>query len=313
MQFKNEVDKGLSEFPKNLPSKYFYDKKGDALFVKIMNLPEYYLTRAELEIFKNQSAKIIENLELDKNQYFELIELGAGDGTKTKQLLKELLKNNYKFDYFPIDFSQNALDKLDKNLREDLPEISVKKKQGDYFEVLASFRETTHPKVVLFLGSNLGNMTDQLAAEFIYKLGVNLKKNDILFLGLDLIKSTDIVLPAYSDDKGVTKAFNINLLSRINNELGGNFKIDTFTHLAKYTEEEGIAKSYLVSTVEQTVSLNGSGKIYHFAQGEKIHTEISRKYNDEIISNIIKNTDFKIINKLIDSKAYFADYILKRD
>jgi len=129
---------------------------------------------------------------------------------------------------------------------------------------------------------------------------------------VDLIKSADIVLPAYDDPSGITKAFNLNLLSRINNELDGNFNINTFLHQAKYTEKDGIAKSYLVSSVEQTVTLNGSGKMYHFTQGEKIHTEISRKYNDEIINTIIRDTDFQITNKLTDSRGYFADYILKR-
>jgi len=159
-QFKKDIEQGLSDFPKTLPSKYFYDKKGDELFVQIMNMPEYYLSRAEHEIFKIQSQEIIEGLELDPNQYFELIELGAGDGTKTKELLDVLHKGEYKFEYIPIDISQNALEQLEKRLTKGLPGVSVKKKQGDYFSMLESLRETTHPKVVFFLGSNIGNMTD---------------------------------------------------------------------------------------------------------------------------------------------------------
>ncbi len=311
-QFEKDIDQGLSDFPKTLPSKYFYDKKGDELFVQIMNMPEYYLTRAEHEIFKTQCQEIIEGLELDPNQFFELIELGAGDGTKTKELLEVLHKSDYKFEYFPIDISQNALDQLEQELCKELPAVSVKKKQGDYFAMLESLRETNHPKVVFFLGSNIGNMSDQQASEFIYKIGANLRPDDKLFLGVDLIKSANIVLPAYDDPAGITKAFNLNLLSRINNELDGNFNINTFLHQAKYTEKDGIAKSYLVSTKEQTVTLNGSGKMYHFTKGEKIHTEISRKYNDEIINTIIHDTDFQITNKMTDSNDYFADYILKR-
>jgi dimethylhistidine N-methyltransferase len=312
-QFKKDIELGLSESPKTLPSKYFYDKKGDELFVQIMNMPEYYLSRAELDIFKEQSQEIIQALELNPNQYFELIELGAGDGTKTKELLKVLDKNGYDFDYIPIDISQNALDQLEEKLSQELPNVSVEKKQGDYFEMMATLHETKHPKVVLFLGSNIGNMTDELATDFIYKLGANLRPNDRLFLGVDLIKSAEIVLPAYSDSAGITKAFNLNLLTRINKELDGNFNIDTFSHLAQYSEDDGIALSYLVSTVEQKVTLNASEKIFHFAKGEKIHTEISRKYNDEIINNILQDTDFQIKNKLTDSKDYFANYILKRD
>ena len=311
-QFKKDVKEGLSDFPKSLPSKYFYDKRGDELFVEIMNMPEYYLTRAEYEIFKEQGQKIIQALELNPNQYFELIELGPGDGSKTKELLKILCKANYNFDYFPIDISHNALNQLEKELCKELPEISIKKKQGDYFTMLESLRESHNPKVIFFLGSNIGNMSDEQASKFIYKLGSNLGPNDKLFIGVDLIKSDKIVMPAYDDTNGITKAFNLNLLSRINNELDGNFNTNRFSHQAKYNEESGIAYSYLVSTMQQTVTLNGSGEMYHFAKGEKIHTEISRKYSDEIINSIIKDTDFIITQKLTDSKGYFADYVLKR-
>jgi len=311
-QFKKDVEQGLSAFPKTLPSKYFYDKKGDALFVQIMDLPEYYLTRAEFEIFREQSEELIQALEITPNQHFELIELGPGDGTKTKELLKVLDQGDYQFDYLPIDISQNALDQLEQNLSEELPGVPVRKKQGDYFTMLASLRESHHPKVLFFLGSNIGNMTDVQAAEFIYKLGSNLLPGDKLFLGVDLIKSANIILPAYDDPAGLTRAFNLNLLSRINSELGGNFDINRFSHQPEYTVDNGVAISYLVSKAEQTVTLNGSSQIFKFSQGEKILTEISRKYDDEIINKIIRNTDFQITHKLTDRKGYFADYILKR-
>jgi dimethylhistidine N-methyltransferase len=311
-QFKKDVEQGLGSFPKTLPSKYFYDKKGDELFVQIMNLPEYYLTRAEFEIFKEQSEELIQALEITPKQHFELIELGPGDGSKTKELLKVLNQGDYQFDYLPIDISQNALDQLEQNLSEELPGVSVRKKQGDYFTMLASLRESHHPKVLFFLGSNIGNMTDRQAAEFIYKLGSNLLPDDKLFLGVDLIKSANIILPAYNDPAGLTKAFNLNLLSRINSELGGNFDVNRFSHQPEYTMENGVAISYLVSKVEQTVTLNGSSQIFKFSQGEKILTEISRKYDDEIINKIIRNTDFQITHKLTDRNGYFADYILKR-
>ena len=311
-QFRKDVEQGLGNKPKTLPSKYFYDKKGDELFVQIMNLPEYYLTRAEHEIFREQSEQLIQALEITPNQHFELIELGPGDGTKTKELLKVLSQRDYAFDYLPIDISQNALDQLEKNLSEELPGVSVSKKQGDYFTMLASLRETHHPKVLFFLGSNIGNMTDLQAAEFIYKLGSNLQPGDKLLLGVDLIKPVEIVLPAYNDPAGLTRAFNLNLLSRINSELGGNFDIDRFSHQPEYTVENGVAISYLVSKADQTVTLNGSSQIFKFSQGEKILTEISRKYDDEIINKIIRNTDFQIAHKLTDSNGYFADYVLKR-
>jgi len=311
-QFKIEVEDGLSQSPKSLPSKYFYDKIGDALFVEIMHLSEYYLTRAELEIFKNKSNEIIDNLQVEKDTYFELIELGAGDGLKTKELLKSLLSRGFNFDYFPIDISQNALDKLEDSLKSDLPTLGIKKQQGDYFEILASLKKSKHPKVILFLGSNIGNMSDEVAAQFIYELGSNLTTNDKLLLGVDLKKDASIVLPAYNDSKGITRAFNLNLLNRINKELGGNFDIEQFDHQPAYSETEGIARSFLMSLKKQEIYVEALHKSFEFQKGEKIATEISRKYDDEIIERLIKKTDFKIVKKLTDRRNYFANYIFTR-
>ncbi|WP_040281640.1 L-histidine N(alpha)-methyltransferase [Psychroserpens damuponensis] len=310
--FKTEVANGLNSNPKTLPSKYFYNAIGDALFVEIMNLPEYYLTRSELDIFKNKTEDVINALQINLNSHFDLIELGAGDGLKTKELLKSLVKQDYKFNYLPVDISSNALHLLEQDLSKTLPNLSVKTQQGDYFQILASLKENNTPKVILFLGSNIGNMNDERAAKFIYNLGANLKPGDQLLLGVDLIKSKAIVLPAYDDSKGVTAKFNLNLLHRINEELDGDFNLNTFKHQPEYDEKEGIAKSYIASTIDQTVTIKAIGKSYDFKAGEKIHTEISRKYNDALVQKIITNTDFKLTTKILDSKAYFADYILTR-
>jgi len=311
-QFKKDVYAGLRNSPKTLSSKYFYDKIGDALFVKIMHLPEYYLTRAELEIFKDKSNQIIDSFQIEKDKYFELIELGAGDGVKTKELLKCLQNRGFNFDYFPVDISQNALNILEDSLKKDLPTLGIKKQQGDYFEILASLNKSKHPKVILFLGSNIGNMNDEVAAQFIYELGANLSTNDKLLLGVDLKKDASIVLPAYNDSNGITRAFNLNLLDRINKELGGNFDIKQFDHQPSYCEAEGIARSFLVSLKKQEVYIEAIDKSFKFQKGEKIATEISRKYSDEIIERLIKKTDFKIVEKLTDKKVYFANYIFTK-
>ena len=310
--FKEDVRKGLEQPLKTLPSKYFYDKKGDALFVEIMNLPEYYLTRCELEIFQNKTNALIEALQLKTNIHFELIELGAGDGLKTKHLLKALIDQHFNFEYIPIDISANALQLLQKDLNKTLPNVAVTPKQGDYFEVLASLKQNNNPKVILFLGSNIGNMKDAVAQQFIYNLGANLQKNDMLLLGVDLIKPEEIVLPAYNASIGITAQFTLNILERINNELEANFNLDNFEHLPKYDAVKGIAESYILSTKAQTVSIKAMNATFDFDEGEKIHTEISRKYNDKLIHSVIANTDFTIEDKILDSKAYFADYILKR-
>jgi len=311
-QFKRDVDAGLSKSPKSLSSKYFYDEIGDALFVKIMHLPEYYLSRAELEIFEKKSNQIIDGFQIEKGKYFDLIELGAGDGLKTKELLKCLLDQGFDFNYVPIDISQNALDKLEESLKKDLPTLGIRKRQGDYFDILADFNKTNLPKVILFLGSNIGNMTDEVAAQFIYELGSNLTTNDKLLLGVDLMKDASVVLPAYNDSAGVTRAFNLNLLSRINKELGGNFDVQQFSHEPAYAEDEGIARSFLVSSRKQDVYIEALGKSFEFRKGEKIATEISRKYSDEIIERLIKETDFEVVEKFTDEKNYFANYIFSR-
>ena len=313
MNFKMDVEAGLNATPKTLPSKYFYDTAGDALFVEIMKMPEYYLTDAEMEIFTDQTAAIIKALDLQEDSFFELIELGAGDGFKTKKLLNKLTEASYAFSYIPVDISQNALTKLCTALVSEIPTLKVQPQQGDYFEILKTLKNTHHKKVVLFLGSSIGNMLDDVAADFIYKLGANLKAGDKLLLGVDLIKAQEIVLPAYNDATGITSAFNLNLLTRINNELQGNFDVSQFRHKPAYTEEEGIAKSYLESTTSQDVYIEALGITFHFNRGETIHTEISRKYNDSIISKIIEHTDFTVSAVLHDSKNYFGDYCLHRN
>lgn len=312
-QFSEDVASGLTSNPKFLSSKYFYDEIGDKLFIDIMNMPEYYLFRAEFEIFQLQSEQIINGLGVNKNNYFELIELGAGDGTKTKELLKELSKQGFNFSYLPIDISQNSLNNLEASLKEEQPDIDVKKKQGEYFEVLESFKDSSHPKVVLFLGSNIGNLKDSEAHDFLYRLGSSLKSNDKLFLGVDLIKHVDIVLPAYNDKTQITASFNLNLLTRINKELGANFDLQYFKHRPEYTIEEGIAKSYLVSEIDQEVYVKAIDTNIHFKAGEKIHTEISRKYNESIVNEILEQTDFEVINKFTDSKNQFADFVLVKN
>lgn len=310
--FQNDIDLGLSALNKTLPSKYFYDEIGDALFVEIMNMPEYYLTNAEFDIFKNQNQQLIKALKLENNNFFELVELGAGDGTKTKQLLKALDDQNYNFKYAPIDISENALIQLKASVNNELPRIQIHPRQGDYFNVLADLKTSAQPIIVLFLGSNIGNLTDARAKEFIQKLDDNLKTGDKVVLGVDLIKPKSVVLPAYNDAQGITKRFNLNLLTRINKELGADFDIDTFEHQPEYNEEEGIARSFLVSTKDQIVSIKSLDKTFTFKKGEKIHMETSRKYNDLILSEILDGSSLIISDRLTDSQQLFADYILEK-
>ncbi|MEO6830752.1 MAG: L-histidine N(alpha)-methyltransferase [Chitinophagaceae bacterium] len=311
--FKKGVDAGLSAIQKTLPSKYFYDARGDELFVQIMNMPEYYLTDAEMEIFQGQTMGLITDLGLKKNSYFELVELGAGDGAKTKKLLEVLVAEGYQFDYLPVDISGHALRVLAADLATEIPKLNVETRQGEYFEILAGLHKSEQPKVVLFLGSSLGNMDDKLAAKFLYKLGASLRKNDKLLLGTDLVKPAEIVLPAYDDAAGITREFNLNLLRRINRELDADFDLENFEHSPEYDAQRGIATSFLKSKKEQSVSIGALNKSFSFETGEQIKTEISRKYSDEILREIIRETDFLITGKRTDSRGYFADFILTRN
>jgi dimethylhistidine N-methyltransferase len=310
-QFKKDILDGLNKEPqKKLSSKYFYDAKGDELFVKIMALPEYYLTRAEMDIFQNKTKELINALHLEKGEKYDIIELGAGDGTKTIHLLKELQLQQYNFEYYPVDISLNALQGLEKMLSSALPGLTVKPMHLEYFQSLSLLKQDGNKKIILFLGSNIGNMSDEEATEFIYQLGANMYAGDKLVLGVDLIKPKEIILPAYNDSQGITSAFNLNLLSRINNELGGDFDLEDFEHYPVYDESDGIAKSFLRSRKKQTVTV--SGHTFFFDEGELIHTEISRKYNDNIIKKVLSKTDITWEEKITDTNNLFADYILIR-
>lgn len=310
--FLRDVNEGLGKTPKYISSHYFYDKYGDQLFQQIMELPEYYLTNSELEIFSEQTKAIVDSFQMNRNQEFELIELGAGDGKKSQHLLKYLLENRFLFKYIPVDISKNSLNVISKRLQNLFPTLQIEPKQGEYFQVLDELFDSEHPKVILFIGSNLGNLDDKVARDFLQKIAQNLKSNEKLLLGVDLIKAENIVLPAYNDASGITKAFNMNLLTRINRELGADFDLANFAHVAYYTEKEGIAKSFLESKMKQKVYIAELEKSFEFEKGERIQTEISRKYNDGILINLLSDSELDIEYKFLDSKNYFADYILTK-
>jgi dimethylhistidine N-methyltransferase len=310
-QFIADVAEGLGEQPKRLASKYFYDRWGDRLFEQIMRMPEYYLTDCELEIFSTKSSEILELAGVKPDVHFELVELGSGDGLKTRELIKTLIEGNYAFEYVPIDISGHALKRLSAKLLEEFPDLNIRPRQGDYFEMLSSLDTGSDPKLLLFLGSNIGNQSDAAAARFIAELASYLNEGDQLLLGVDLIKDPSIVLPAYNDAAGITAEFNLNLLRRINRELGADFDLEKFRHAPVYSKEEHAAKSYIESLEEQQVHIQALDQSFHFNKGEKIHTEISKKYDDEILEKIVEGSRFHIATKVTDSKHWFANYILR--
>ena len=304
--FENDVLEGLSSNPKFLSSRYFYDEAGDKLFQKIMDLEEYYLTDAEYEILERHGETMVEKY---LSEPFQLVELGAGDGLKTKLLFNRLFENKIKFSYLPVDISQHALDNLWKDLAEKYPGIDGHGLKDDYFNALKRINGVNQRKVVLFLGSNIGNYTPAQAEEFLLELRSNVSTGDKLLIGIDLKKDPDVVLKAYNDSEGVTRAFNLNLLTRINRELGGSFDLEHFEHVPEYDEASGAARSFLRSTEDQEVRITALDASFHFSEGESIATEISQKYSLDEVEMLADRTGFTLLENFTDSKGYFVDSI----
>ncbi len=279
--FADDVQRGLSASPKFLSSKYFYDDEGSRLFQEIMKLPEYYLTRAETEIFSLQTEEIFQAFS-EHGGEFDLIELGAGDGTKTSLLIDFFLKQNAEFTYIPIDISVEALKFLTDEFEAKFPNLHMKTECGDYFRTLETFKSKSDKrKIILFLGSNIGNFSQAQAQDFFKSLREVMNADDLLFIGFDLQKNPRTILSAYDDEKGITAEFNLNLLTRINRELGADFDRENFSHYASYHPIEGAARSFLMSRKAQKVSIKALNQSFEFAAWEPIFMEISQKYNLE--------------------------------
>lgn len=311
--FRKDVLTGLTDFPKHLSSKYFYDKKGDRLFQDIMAMPEYYLTGCEMEIVSTHTRTIGE-LFRDRENGLDLIELGAGDGKKTKVLLNYMTKNSFNFIYKPIDISENALDLLSKALATEMPTLNVDAEVGEYFEVLERLKGfNKRKKVIIVLGSNIGNLLHPTAIEFLSKLKESMLKHDLLFMGFDQKKDPQTILDAYNDATGITEAFNKNILTRINRELGGNFNLQNFKHWETYNPETGTAKSFLVAIEAMEVKIDKLDLIINLDQWETIHTEISQKYDDKIVTWLAEQAGLEIVTSFSDRKGYYKNYVFKRE
>lgn len=306
-QFAEDVLRGLSSNPKSLSSKYFYDDEGSRLFQEIMKLPEYYLSDCELEIFSGHAKDIFQAF-ANGNDSFDLIELGAGDGTKTAVLIDYFLKQNVFITYSPIDISQVAVDGLTSKFKDEFPALEINALCGDYFKILKSLRpDAARRKVLLFLGSNIGNFTGEQSLVFFRNLCEVMNPNDLLFIGFDLQKDPHVIANAYDDAAGVTAEFNLNLLRRVNRELGGNFDLDKFTHYANYRPIEGSARSFLVSRERQSVHLTALNRTFEFDRWEAVFMEISQKYSLGMIERLASDSGFSIKQNFFDRKEFYCD------
>ena len=304
--FALSVLEGLQRTPKQISSKYFYDEHGDRLFQQIMRMPSYYLTDSVYEIFDRQKGAILQHL---GDHPFDLIELGAGDGLKTKVLLRHLLENDISFKYRPVDISSSVLNTLQESLRTELPDLEVAPLHGEYFQVLEGLQQLGdhQKKVIFFLGANIGNLTREESQAFLSQLNNLLAPGDMLLLGVDLKKDPAVILEAYNDAEGITAAFNLNLLHRINRELDGNFKVDQFKHWETYNPLTGETKSYIVSKLQQEVEIGAISSIIHCDAWEAIEVELSQKYSVEEVQQLARVSGFQVVKNFFDSKRYFID------
>ena len=290
--------------PKRLDSKYFYDSIGDILFQQIMQSPEYYLTSCELEIFRHKTAELAAMI-TSTGQDFDLIELGAGDASKSEYLLKFLASQNLRFTYMPIDISGHILTVLQEKLRLQVPGLEIVSLEGEYMDMLGRATSSKRPKVVMFLGSNIGNMEKEDAASFCKQLRRKLVPGDMALIGFDLKKHPKTILNAYNDKAGLTSRFNLNLLQRINRELNADFDLKQFQHYQTYDPLTGACRSFLVSLRKQQAHIDEV--TISFARDEIIYMEVSQKYTVEETDKLATDTGFQPVGSCTDTKGWFID------
>ncbi|WP_052262189.1 L-histidine N(alpha)-methyltransferase [Pseudoalteromonas luteoviolacea] len=303
-QLAIDVLTGLSAMPKHLSAKYFYDDTGSEIFQKITQHKDYYLTAKEVEIITNikkQLADVIDEQEID------IIELGVGDGHKSQLIIDGFLQSGCKVNFYPIDISEKAMLMLQENIVPN-DNLTIRGVIAEYFDGLKLVRgQSTNKQLVLFLGSNIGNFNREQSLGFLRKLWASLKADDYIFIGYDLKKDVQRLTAAYNDEDGLTAQFNLNLLSRINKELGANFKLEKFQHFGVYNPVLGAMESYVLSTEKQEVYISALQRAFQFEAYEAIHLEYSYKFSTKDINQLSQQTGFKVVKHFTDSNAYFVD------
>jgi dimethylhistidine N-methyltransferase len=303
----DDVRKGLAVQPKRFLPKYFYDELGSQLFEAICLLPEYYLTRAENEIFKRYASEIVAAVD----GQITLIEMGSGSASKTRLIIEAVLQRQSQLVFMPVDISRSAIESSSRILLQSYPRLTIDAYAADYFTGLAELGKKPRKRTLaLFLGSNISNFDLEEALRFLRALRSVLNKGDALLLGADLKKDPAILEAAYNDALGVTSAFNLNVLGRINRELGGTFDLLKFKHHAFYNEAMGRIEIYIQSLFNQTVRIEKLDLEVEFAAGELIHTENSYKYDLKGIARLAEETGFAVSHTWLDSQERFSSNLL---
>ena len=343
--FQRDVREGLTAPRKWLPPRWFYDDLGSALFDAICFLPEYYVMRAESEVLRTHRDAIVDAFGDIPGRGIRLVELGSGAARKTRILLDVLTRRQSELEYVPVDVDAGMLERSARELQNDYANLRVRPVQSDFTRPSVALAAATtspseflgsseflgavpalpseelrgtprHPRnrvprtIVLFLGSTIGNLDPGAAIAMLRDLRNALRPGDALFLGADLRKSRDILEPAYDDPLGVTAAFNLNLLVRINRELGGHFALDAFRHRAFYDQALGRIEMHLVSTRAQRVRIDALDLEIAFDEGETIHTESSYKHDATTLAALAADSGFTIEQRWTDTRGWFADVLM---
>ena len=299
--FAQDVAYGLAAPQKWLPPKYFYDARGSQLYEQICELPEYYPYRAERDIFITYAADI--HAEVGR---LALVELGSGNAAKTRHLLDAYEQAATSFVYCPVDISDTMLEATAAQLLEEYRHLTVQAMHADFAghpEVVRAFQ--VEKKALAFFGSSLGNFTREESAAFLRQSASIMNPEDVFLLGIDLKKSPDILVPAYDDAQGVTAAFNLNVLHRINRELGGQFDVQSFEHVALYNDEKGRIEMHLRSRHAQHIPITKIEQVVSFQAGETIHTENSCKYTVEEVRALGEQAGLDLSHTWFDRQHYF--------
>ena len=307
-EFAAEVRDGLTRpGQKELPSKYLYDDVGSALFEVISHLPEYGLTRADERLLRRHASEIVDRVEGP----VAVAELGSGSGRKTRWLLEAFCRKQ-RLSYYPVEISHSALVMCERELS-DIDAISIVGFEREYLDGLlevAAYRKPGQHLCVLFLGSTIGNFDGAAGMKFLSQVRCILKPGDSLLLGTDLEKSSSELIRAYDDELGVTAAFNLNLLARINRELGADFNLAGFEHVARINEESRSVEMHLLSKRRQVVSIPAAAVVVDFRESETIWTESSHKYSVEEICGTARKAGFRCEAQWIDEQWPFAENLL---
>ncbi len=303
ISFRDAVRAGLRNAPKTLPSRFFYDETGSRLFEEICQLPEYYLTRAESEILE----AVAPDLAREMPDIRMLVELGSGSAVKTEALLQAFDTDARPLSYAPIDVSRSALEEGVERLELNHPRLEILPAIAEYESGLAQIHALgLGPKLLLWLGSSIGNLERSAAIAFLAHLRATMHEEDRLLIGIDLRKDRGALERAYDDSRGVTARFNLNLLTRINRELAGNFDLDQFRHRVHYDEPSGSVQSFIESRRAQRVSLRELGFEVAFEAGERIHTEDSHKYSVEEIDALTSEAGLGLVRRDLDQARRFT-------